>query len=95
MKVYNAEVIHPDLRGFSSTFYPVLLATGVLVVFLGGYMVQDYTTLTGVLAAPGKKQRARKKDRAQKNCRPIGLLLPSAVRFQYDAALKGTLQLIL
>lgn len=52
VKVYTAEITHPDFRGVTSAFYSVQLSTGLLYGFLLGYFIDDWRLVTGLMALP-------------------------------------------
>ena len=52
MKVYNAEVAHPDLRGTLSALYPIQLALGLLLTFTLGHFIENFTLYCLLLSIP-------------------------------------------
>lgn len=52
VKVYNAEISHPDLRGTTSAFYPTFLSGGLLYGFILGYLLPDVRLISVFLALP-------------------------------------------
>ncbi|TRY71827.1 hypothetical protein TCAL_01072 [Tigriopus californicus] len=52
VKVYTAEITHPDFRGVTSAFYSVQLSTGLLYGFLLGYFLEDWRLVTAFMALP-------------------------------------------
>ena len=43
---------HKDWRGLTSSFYTVLLSSGILCTFATGYFIQDWRTIAAVLTIP-------------------------------------------
>ncbi|XP_059083510.1 facilitated trehalose transporter Tret1-like [Tigriopus californicus] len=52
VKVYNAEISHPDLRGTTSAFYPTFLSGGLLYGFILGYVFKDVRLISVFLSFP-------------------------------------------
>ena len=52
VKVYTAEVSHPDIRGATSAFYSVLLSSGLLFGFVLGYVLEDWRLISGLMSIP-------------------------------------------